>query len=184
VEVEIRSDTGEPLGDRQAGRIFIRGPAVMTGYYNDPRATHEVLTDGWLDSGDLGFQIDGNLYISGRAKDVVIIRGANYTSQTIEEALDGVSGTAIAIGFRPPFADGEQLVIIAERAPRVNSAEDGILIERIRTTLLERLGLRPWAVHVLDFGLLPRTTSGKPRRAEALTQFLEVMQRATETGNT
>src|SRR6185436_16236852 len=82
MEIEIRDELGNPVGERRVGRIFARGASVMTGYYNDPETTARTLRAGWLDTGDLGFVIDSALYISGRAKDVVIIRGANYPCQT------------------------------------------------------------------------------------------------------
>ena len=182
VEVVVRDGDGEDLGDRRTGRIWVRGPSVMVGYFNDPAATREVLSEGWLDTGDLGFVADGELYVCGRAKDVVIIRGANHAPQEFEECLDAVPGVrhgcAVAVGFIPGEgdarnADTEELLILAERAampssPLVLSLS---LTHEIRTAILARTGVRAHTVCVLAQGTLPRTTSGKLRRAEALRRF-------------
>ena len=84
VEVEIRGQRGGVLPERRAGRIFVRGPSVMVGYFGNRKATAGTLIDGWLDTGDLGFVEKGELYICGRAKDLVIIRGANHQPQEFE----------------------------------------------------------------------------------------------------
>ncbi len=175
-EVEVRDEQGRVLPERRAGRIFVRGPSVMLGYHDDPEATARALVDGWLDTSDLGFVADGELYVTGRAKDLVIIRGANHTCQEFEECLEGVagvrSGCAVALGYVPPGADGEELLILAERASGTDPASDPALIEQIRVAVIERTAIRPHAVHLLSARTLPRTSSGKLRRAETLRRFV------------
>ena len=76
--LEVRGDDGTVVGDRQVGRIFVRGPSVMPGYFGEPEASCEVLSDdGWLDTGDLGYTLDGEIVVTGRAKDLIIIHGRN-----------------------------------------------------------------------------------------------------------
>ena len=171
-EVEIRDEDGRPLPERRVGRILVRGPSVMTAYHGDPEATTRALRNGWLDTGDLGFVVDGELHVSGRAKDVVVIRGANHSPEEFEECLEGIvgAGVAVALGCVPPGADGEALVMLVERT-RGTKDEAG-LIAQIRAAIIERTAVRPHAVHVLEPGTLPRTSSGKPRRAEALRRLL------------
>jgi acyl-CoA synthetase (AMP-forming)/AMP-acid ligase II len=173
VELQVRDDDGAELPERRSGRIWVRGPSVMHGYFNDRAATERVLKHGWLDTGDLGFIADGELYVCGRAKDVVIIRGANHAPQEFEECLDGLAGArqgcAVALGFIPDGQGEEELLVLAEYAGK--SAPGG-LSEAIRTAILERTGVRAHTVCVLAPGTLPRTTSGKLRRAEALRQFI------------
>ncbi len=175
-EVEVRDGQGKPQWERRAGRIFVRGPSVMLGYYDDPEATARTLVDGWLDTGDLGFVADGELYVTGRAKDLVVIRGANHTCQEFEECLDGIAGIragcAVALGYVPEGGEGEELLILAERAPGQDPAGDPALIEQIRTAVIEHTAIRPHAVHLLKPRTLPRTSSGKLRRAEALRRFV------------
>ncbi|MBU8898942.1 AMP-dependent synthetase [Corallococcus sp. H22C18031201] len=173
-EVEIRERDGGALPDGRVGRVFARGPSLMSGYFEDVAATARTLTaDGWLDTGDLGFVLDGELYLTGRAKDVVIIRGANHAPQAFEDplgAVDGVrTGCAVALGFTPEGSEDEALLILAERAGTEPSAA---VEEQIRAAVVAATGVRPHTVRMLEPGTLPRTSSGKLRRAESLRRFL------------
>ncbi|WIG93280.1 fatty acyl-AMP ligase [Myxococcus sp. SDU36] len=173
-EVEVRGETGEVLAERCVGQVFARGPSLMAGYFADAQATDRTLTrDGWLDTGDLGFIAEGELFLTGRAKDVVIIRGANHAPQAFEEPLQNVAGVrmgcAVALGFTPEGAEDEALLILAERA---GQDADDVVEERIRAAVVETTGVRPHTVRLLVPGTLPRTSSGKLRRAEALRRYL------------
>lgn len=173
-EVEVRDALGAVLPERRVGRVYARGPSLMSGYFGDVEATGRALSaDGWLDTGDLGFLADGELYLTGRAKDVVIIRGANHAPQAFEEPLQAVEGVrtgcAVALGFTPEDGGDEALLILAERA-RPDVGEE--VEEQIRAAVLEATGVRPHTVQLLAPGTLPRTSSGKLRRAEALRRYL------------
>jgi len=169
--VEIRDDMGAIVPSGTVGRIHVRGPSVMVGYLGQPEATRAALVDGWLDTGDLGFVAHGELVVCGRAKDVIILRGANHVPQEFEEALEGVEGVragcAVALGAIPSGAEGEVLVLLVELA----SGARADLADRIRTRVLERTGIRPYRVELLVPGTLPRTSSGKMRRREALRRW-------------
>jgi acyl-CoA synthetase (AMP-forming)/AMP-acid ligase II len=164
------ASVGAPLPgvdvDVRDGRIFVRGPSVMRGYFGNRAATEAALREGWLDTGDLGFTEGGELFVSGRAKEVVILRGANHSPQEFEEALDSVAGVrpgcAAAVGV--PTPDGEALALLVE----ADGAADA---EQIRSRVTERTGIRPDQIHLLAPGTLPRTSSGKLRRREALRQL-------------
>jgi acyl-CoA synthetase (AMP-forming)/AMP-acid ligase II len=175
VELEVRDEDGLVLGERQVGRIFVRSPSVMTGYYNDREATERALENGWLDTGDLGFVADRSLYICGRAKDIVIIRGANYTSQAFEACLATINGLqpggALAVGFVPADGEGEELLVLAERSPR-QVGDESAVIGAIHQAILLRMGIRPHTIELVNPGTLPRTSSGKLRRADALRRWL------------
>ena len=172
LEVDGRelASVGTPLPgidvDVREGRIFVRGPSVMQGYFGNPAATAAALSGGWLDTGDLGFVHGGELFVSGRAKDLVILHGKNHAPQEFEDALDGLPGVrpgcAAAVGF--PAAEGEELVLLVE-------ADGPAEPEQIRSRVTESTGIRPHAVHLLPPGTLPRTSSGKLRRGEALRQL-------------
>ena len=176
VEVQIREDAGRALPPERLGRIFVRGPSVMKGYFNDQEATSATLIDGWLDTGDVGFIADGELFIYGRSKEIIIIRGANRTPQEFEECLEGISGLrpgcAVAAGFWPEGAEQEELLLLAERSRRGDAPPEAVVIERIRVEVTRRTGVRPHTVALLDPGTLPKTTSGKWRRGEALKRYL------------
>ncbi|QRK09878.1 fatty acyl-AMP ligase [Archangium violaceum] len=172
-EVQVRDELGHVLPERRVGRVFVRGPSVMAGYFGLLEATRRSLDDeGWLDTGDLGFEQDGELFLTGRAKDVVIIRGANHAPQEFEECLEAVeglrTGCAVALGFTPEGENDEALLILAEHAP---GAEVEGLEERVREAVVAGTGVRPHTVWVLEPGTLPRTSSGKMRRSEALRRY-------------
>jgi len=184
VEVEVRGEPGESLPDCRVGRIFMRGPSVMAGYFGNPSATARAVVAGWLDTGDLGFIHRGELYVCGRAKDLVIIRGANHQPQEFEACLDPLEGVrkgcVVALGFTPEAADGEQLLILAERSA-IGAPPD--LEERIRKAVLDGTGVRAHTVRILEPGTLPRTSSGKMRRREALRRFLAAELRPPQPVN-
>lgn len=167
-DVEVRDAGGTPCAEGRVGRVWIRAPFVMQGYFGRPEASAEVLRDGWLDTGDLGLVDGGELFITGRVKDVVIIRGANHAPQTFEEALDGLAGVrtgcAVAVGFVPSGLDDEALLLLVESLP--DAPRD--LVARIRAAIVEQTSIVPHTVVLLAPGTLPRTSSGKLRRAEAL----------------
>ncbi|WP_059438159.1 AMP-binding protein, partial [Anaeromyxobacter sp. PSR-1] len=174
VELELRGDDGVRVGAGRVGRVFVRGPALMRGYLGDAAATARALQGGWLDTGDLGFVVDGALYLHGRARDLVIVRGANHAPEEFEAplaALPGLRpGCAVALGFQPEGGAGEALLVLAERA-RDEAASDAELEARVRRAVLAATGIAPHTVRLLAPGTLPRTSSGKLRRAEALRRF-------------
>jgi fatty-acyl-CoA synthase len=171
VTVEVRGEAGAVLPEGVVGRIHAAGPSIMEGYVGQPEATRAVLAGGWLDTGDLGFVQNGELVVCGRAKDVVVLRGANHAPQEFEDALDGLpgvrAGCAVALGFEPPRGDGEELILLVETT--VDAGPD--LVDRIRAAVAEHTGVRPHTVQLLAPGTLPRTSSGKLRRSEALRRW-------------
>ena len=171
IEVQVRDEQGLVLPERRLGR---RG-RVGAGEPVDAEASARALSpDGWLDTGDLGFVAAGELYLTGRAKDVVIIRGANHAPQAFEECLQAVEGVrtgcAVALGFTPEDSQDEALLILAERAG--TQQDDTVVEEQVRSAVVEGTGIRPHTVLMLEAGTLPRTSSGKLRRSEALRRHL------------
>ena len=157
--------------DGAVGAIRVRGPSVMAGYLHQPGRTRQAIADGWLETGDLGFFQDGLLYVSGRAKDVLILRGRNHAPHDVERAVDGVAGVrpgcAAAVSHRAEDADEERLHVFVEAR-----RHDPGLADRCRDAVLEATGLDPGLVVVLAPGTLPRTSSGKIRRGETLRLWL------------
>jgi len=180
--VRICAPDGTILREREVGRVLVQGPSVMSGYFGNAQATQAALKDGWLDTGDLGFVEEGELYLCGRSKDLVILRGKNHAPQEFEDALDGLAGVrpgcAVALGFTPPEEESEELALLVERdGPPARGeaqaqADDAALAEAVRVRLVERTQVRPHTVRILAPGTLPRTSSGKLRRAESLRQLL------------
>jgi len=174
--LEVRGEDGRALPEGRVGRIWVAGPSLMEGYLDDPAATAEVLQGGFLDTGDLGFLSDGELYLTGRAKDVVILHGRNHSPEEIERAVDGVAGArpgcAVAVSFLPEGGEGEVLALLVEARRGATREELRALPEACRKAVLAASGLDVDLPVVLPPGTLPRTSSGKLRRAEALRLYL------------
>jgi fatty-acyl-CoA synthase len=172
VEVEIHDDHSRPLPPDRVGGIFVRGPSVMAGYFGRADLTDQVLDHGWLDTGDLGFVHDGELFVYGRHKETVIIRGANHVPQDFEAALEGLpgvrTGCAVAVGFVPAGEEDEALAMLVETTPDAPPSLAGDVASRV----WERTSILAAHVELLAPGTLPRTSSGKMRRREARAQWL------------
>lgn len=172
LEIRIQDEHGN-TETHWIGEILIRGPSISPGYFNDPESTAESIQDGWLHTGDIGFLHEGEIYIIGRAKDVIIVNGRNIAPQEIERLVDGLAGVragcAIALGA---FLDGrgERVVLLAERDKKVSIQEEE-LIREIRSLVLSGIGVDLGHVEILSPGTLPRTSSGKLRRADAGRMF-------------
>ena len=178
--LRVADECDAAVGEGCVGRILARGPSLMDGYLNAPEATVRALRDGWLDTGDLGFLLDGELFLTGRAKDVLILRGRNYAPEGVEQAvhaLGGVrSGCVVAVSHLFEGADSERLLVFVERSRdagnggRESAGDD--LVNACRREILTATGLEADEVIVLSPGTLPRTSSGKLRRGETLRRHL------------
>jgi acyl-CoA synthetase (AMP-forming)/AMP-acid ligase II len=169
--IEIADDAGRRLGEGELGRVRVRGPSLMAGYDEMPEETARVLAGGWLDSGDVGFLFGGELFLYGRGKDLIVVRGRNHAPQDIEHALDDLEGVragcCAAVGVLAEDGSGEQLWVFVERA-RSGSRTDAEIERTARARILECNGLRASRIVVLAPGTLPRTSSGKIRRGHTL----------------
>jgi fatty-acyl-CoA synthase len=164
-ELAIVDEAGQPVAERVVGQILSKGPSVNDGYYENPEATAESFQNGWLRSGDLGYRADGNVYICGRVKDLIIVNGANHYPQDIEWVvgdLEGVRrGNVVAFSV---MKDGlEQLVVAAEG----NSGDAARLRTEIAQAVQENFGLTPMHVAICPVGALPKTSSGKAQRRKS-----------------
>jgi acyl-CoA synthetase (AMP-forming)/AMP-acid ligase II len=139
------------------------------------RATAGAVRDGWLDTGDLGFISGGELFLTGRSKDVLILRGRNHSPIEVEHAVDEVDGVrtgcAAAASFMPEGADRELLVVLVEARKGVSEGRYRRIASEVSRAVLSATGLDPDHLEVLAPGSLPRTSSGKIRRHEALRRW-------------
>jgi fatty-acyl-CoA synthase len=177
-ELRVAGDDGAGLAEGKVGRILVRGPSLMEGYLGNPEATARAFADpdGFLDTGDLGFLHGGELFLTGRAKDVIILRGQNHAPEEIERAVDAVAGVrtgcAVAVSWLPEGAPGEALALFVEQAKGSSAETLAALPEACRAAVLGGTGLALDRIEVLRPGTLPRTSSGKLRRAESLRLYL------------
>ena len=143
VDVEIRDSAGMPLPPGQVGRIFVRGASVMAGYFGRTDLTDQAIHDGWLDSGDLGFTHYGELFVCGRHKDIIVVRGANHAPEEFEAALESLpgvrTGCAVAVGFVPAGQDDEALAMLVE----TTSDAPSTLADDVASRVQERTQIRP-----------------------------------------
>jgi fatty-acyl-CoA synthase len=161
-QVAIVNEAGEVLPEREIGEVLVKGPSVAAGYFRNPEATAAAWRDGWLHTGDLGYLANGELFICGRSRELIIIRGANYYPQDIElmvRDLPGIKrGNVAAFGVNEGAE--ERLVIVAEAEAREGEA----LRQAIASRIQETVGLEVYRVVLVPAGTLLRTTSGKLRR--------------------
>jgi acyl-CoA synthetase (AMP-forming)/AMP-acid ligase II len=175
-EVAIMSIDGAPLGERSVGEIWVRGPAVMKGYYRAPEASAEALRGGWLATGDLGYLAGGRLFVTGRKKDLLIKAGRNYYPQDVEAAassLPGVRrGCAVAFGIHDPIRGTEKVVVLAESRRPLDPEAARALEQLIRGTIAAKVGLSVDVVELVPARTILRTSSGKARRNETRALYL------------
>ncbi len=174
-DIKIVDDEGEALPERRVGNIVLKGPSIMTGYFEDAENTEKALRDGWLWTGDLGYLADGNLFVAGRTKDLIIIHGRNFHPQDIEwqaSQVEGVrKGNCIAFGVQDDAAGRERVVVACEtKLPRDKHEP---LRRAIATQILDGLSLRVDEVVMVEAGSLPKTSSGKLQRSKAAEMFRE-----------
>jgi fatty-acyl-CoA synthase len=174
MEVAIRDEDGSALPDRAIGKVFARGPSIMTGYFRDEEATAACLSsDGWLDTGDMGYLSNGYLYIVGRAKDMIIINGRNHWPQDIEwavEQLPGFKAGDIA-AFAITTPGGEETPAVLVQCRTSDPAERERLREEIRERVRAITGMN-CVIELVPPRTLPRTSSGKLSRAKARNLYL------------
>lgn len=172
-ELEVRDPEGRPLPDRMIGRVFFRGPSLMAGYYLQPEETASAIdAEGWLETGDLGYMLDGEIVITGRSKDLIIIAGRNIWPQdlewTVEEKLKLRRGDTAA--FSIDTDDGEAVVLLIQC--RATHPAERETLARDAASLLQRAhGVDCRVVLIPPHGI-PQTSSGKIARVKAKANLL------------
>jgi 1-acyl-sn-glycerol-3-phosphate acyltransferase len=168
-EVRIVDDSGREVGERQEGRLEFRGPSATSGYYRNPEATRKLLRgDDWVDSGDRAYIAAGEVYITGRVKDIIIRAGRNLYPQELEEAVGEIPGVrkgCVAVFGSADAATGtERLVILAETRENDETAREA-LRGAIQERAVDLLGSPADEVVLAPPQTVPKTSSGKIRRA-------------------
>jgi 1-acyl-sn-glycerol-3-phosphate acyltransferase len=175
-EVRIVDERGETLPERREGRLLFRGPSAMKSYYRNPAATEAVMReDGFLDSGDRAFVAGGELFITGRAKDLIIKAGRNLIPQEIEAAaaeVEGVrAGSVVAFGVEDEALGTERMVVVVETREESASGRDRLSNE-VERAVLDLVGVPPDEVLAVPPRVVPKTSSGKIRRSACREGYL------------
>ncbi len=172
--LEVRDDNGAVLPERGVGRIFAKGPSIMSAYFANPEESARVLSaDGWLDTGDLGFKIEGEIVITGRAKDLIILNGRNIWPQDLEWTADHEIGglrSGDVCAFAIPAEPEDQIVVLVQ-ARGGDADTRAALVEQVATLLRTRHGVDA-KVKLVGAHALPQTSSGKLSRSKAKIAYL------------
>ena len=178
-EVRIVDDRGQDVGERVEGQLWFRGPSSTQGYFRNENAASALFPqgaiDGWVNSGDRAYSADGEFYITGRVKDIIIRAGHNVYPHEVEDAAAQVAGVrkgcVVAFGATDPATGTERLVIVAESRERDRSSRERIA-QAITARVTESLGMPPDVVEVIPPNVIPKTSSGKLRRDTTKQRFL------------
>lgn len=175
-EVRIADEAGHDAGERREGQLWFRGPAATRSYYRNPEATQQIFREGgWLDSGDRAYLADGEVYITGRVKDIIIKAGRNIYPHEVEEVAGRVAGVrtgcVVAFGVRDEALGTERLVVVAETRESDSTAREQIA-EAVTENVARTLDMPPDLVELVPPQSIPKTSSGKLRRDETKRLFL------------
>jgi 1-acyl-sn-glycerol-3-phosphate acyltransferase len=169
-EIRIIDNMNRELGDRREGRLEFRGPSATSGYFRNESKTRELLHGGWLDSGDRAYMADGEVYLTGRTKDIIIRAGRHIYPQEIEEAIGGIPdirrGGVAMFGVADLPSGTERIVILAETA-ETDPAARATLRTRGQRIASDIAGTPPDEFFLVPPRSVPRTSSGKIRRSAA-----------------
>jgi len=175
-EVATLDDADQILGPGYVGQLAIRGDYLFSGYFRREDETARAMTaDGWFRTGDLGFVHDGELYVTGRLKDLVIVQGRNFYPGDIEAVVGRidcvVSGRVVAFGVPDEFLGTEKLVILAEETDSpINSSNE--TVREIRRQVAQELDCVPGVVRIVPARWIVKSTSGKLARSENSEKYL------------
>ena len=173
-EIRIVDGAGREVEERREGRLEFRGPSATSGYFRNEAKTRELFRNGWLDSGDRAYMANGDVFITGRIKDIIIRAGQHVYPQELEEALGDTAGLikgAVAVfGVTDPVSGTERIIGLAET--QTDPAEWESLKTRARTVVAGIVGSPPDDVVLVEPGTVPKTSSGKIRRTAAKELYL------------
>ncbi|AUS99076.1 beta-ketoacyl synthase [Nostoc sp. CENA543] len=173
--IRIIDQDNNVLPENEVGRLQIKGPSVTEGYYQNPELNQEVFQDGgWFTTGDLGYLYKGELVITGREKQEIIINGINYFAHEIETAIEELEG--VAISYTAAFAvfdqNKETDLLVITFSPESNRLEDAVkVVRQIRSHLTQKVGIAPAHVIPLEAELIPKTSIGKVQKAKLKKDF-------------
>ncbi len=176
-DLKIIDEKGAKVDDGKIGRVLIKGPSITSGYYNDLEKTLSLFIDDYLDTGDEGFIHQGELYLCGRLKDTMVIRGKNYYPTLFEEKIYHIEGLrkgrVIVSSFYNRKNDTEELVVLAEVSQTTLISKDGDEIKGKIRKIIASESLPIFTIELYSPGVLLRSSSGKLKRRMTLKKWEE-----------
>ncbi|MEX1082748.1 MAG: AMP-binding protein [Xanthobacteraceae bacterium] len=169
-EIRIVDEAGREVGERQEGRLEFRGPSVTRGYFRNEVKTREVIHNGWLDSADRAYMAGGDVYITGRIKDIIIRAGRHLYPQEIEEAVADIPGIrkgGVAVFGVTDRASGTERVVVLAETRETDAAARTALQTRAQEIVTDIAGAPPDEIVLVPPRTVPKTSSGKIRRSAA-----------------
>jgi acyl-CoA synthetase (AMP-forming)/AMP-acid ligase II len=174
-QVRVIDPAGNKLADRSIGEIVLKGESLLSAYYRRPDLTREAFLDGWYKTGDLGYMLEGELFITGRAKELIIVGGKNIYPQDIEALVYEVPGVypgrAVAFGVENTALGTEDVAVVVELDDQRGS-EGGAVAKEIRAAVAEGSDVTARYVQVVERGWLIKTSSGKNARTANKEKYL------------
>ncbi|HEX7596622.1 MAG TPA: AMP-binding protein, partial [Polyangia bacterium] len=175
-QVKVVDDLGHALPERVIGELALRSDCMLTGYYHRPDATQKALIDGWFLTGDFGYMADGEVYVAGRKKDLIIVGGKNVYPQDIEllaMQVPGVhAGRVSAFGVFNEAAGTEDVIIVAE-VDTIDPAEHTRISDEVRQAVNRGSAIAVRHVHVVTPPWIVKTSSGKTARLANREKYLK-----------
>ena len=176
-ELRIVDERGATLPDRCVGEIRIRSEYMFSGYYLQPDLTARAFRDGWFRSGDLGYLADGELYITGRQTDLIIVSGRNIQPEDLEQIADKIPGLrpgrSVAFGVPDALLGSERIVMVCEILPDWDAGQRLTIERQLRRQVAHEVGVTLGDVRWVPRGWIIKTSSGKTTRPENRRKFLE-----------
>ena len=175
-ELRIASHSSEMPGGAGVGEILIKSDCLFDGYYNRPDLTADSIKDGWYHTGDLGFCLEGELFVVGRKKDLLIVSGENIYPQDVEELVANHSsvhdGRVIALGMYNPDLGTDEIVVVAEVERQEHLSEAEQIEKEIRSLVVGGLGVSVRTIFLKPAKWIIKSTSGKPARSGTREKLL------------
>lgn len=173
-QIRVVDEAGRELPERRLGRVEFQGPSATSGYFRDSEHTRALFHGDWLDSGDLGYMVGGELYVTGRRKDLIIRAGRNIYPQEVEQVvseIEGVRKDGVAVfGGADANVGTERLIVLAE-SRRLEAAQAEALKAKILAKITDLLGEPPDDIVLAAPGAVLKTSSGKVRRSAIRAQY-------------
>jgi acyl-CoA synthetase (AMP-forming)/AMP-acid ligase II len=177
--IHIIDERGREVPDRVIGEIALQSDCMLTGYYNRPDATEKAFRDGWYLTGDYGYSLDGEVFVAGRKKDMIIVGGKNVYPQDLEALAYEVTGIhagrAVAFGIEDADSGTEAVVIVAE-VDVTGAEERQVLANTLRQHITKNSAVALRHVHLVDAKWIVKTSSGKTARSANREKFLRELE--------